>query len=146
MHPPIARDRIVAIARTWCGTPYHHQQSIKHLGTDCLGVIRGIWRELYGCEPEIPPAYSSDWAEASGHDTLLNAARRNLREIEISAAREGDMLLFRYRKGLPAKHIGVLSAHNRMIHATQGLPVAEFKLSGWWTRRAAGAFAFPHVD
>jgi NlpC/P60 family putative phage cell wall peptidase len=145
MHPPITRDRVVRIARSWRGTPYHHQQSIKHFGTDCLGLVRGIWRDLYGSEPEQLPAYSSDWAEASGDEALLAAARRHLVEIDRKSAREGDLLVFRHRKWLPAKHIGVLTAHNRMIHATENLPVMEFKLTGWWTCRVAGAFSFPHV-
>ncbi len=42
----IAREKIVAAARAWVGTPYHHQASVKGAGCDCLGLIRGIWREL----------------------------------------------------------------------------------------------------
>ena len=57
-------QRIVAAARGWIGTPYVHQASVKGAGTDCLGLVRGIWRELYGPEPEALPAYTPDWGEA----------------------------------------------------------------------------------
>ncbi len=50
------------IARAWIGTPYHHQGSVRGAGTDCLGLIRGVWREFYGREAEIAPPYSRDWA------------------------------------------------------------------------------------
>jgi NlpC/P60 family putative phage cell wall peptidase len=41
-------------------------QSLRGIGCDCLGLLRGVWRAVYGKEPEAVPAYSSDWAEASG--------------------------------------------------------------------------------
>ena len=44
-------------ARGWIGTPYRHQASLKGVGCDCLGLVRGVWREVMGEEPEAPPAY-----------------------------------------------------------------------------------------
>lgn len=50
------RVRVVEIARRWIGTPYHHQASLKGVGCDCLGLVRGVYRELCGAEPEpMPP-------------------------------------------------------------------------------------------
>ena len=62
----IPRERILSIARDWIDTPYQHQASVKGAGCDCLGLIRGIWREIYGDEPINVPAYTPDWAEALG--------------------------------------------------------------------------------
>ena len=28
----------------WIGTPYRHQASLKGVGCDCLGLVRGVWR------------------------------------------------------------------------------------------------------
>ena len=39
----IERETIVRCARGWLGTPYHHQASMKSVGCDCLGLIRGLW-------------------------------------------------------------------------------------------------------
>src|SRR5690606_25246620 len=58
--------RVVEIAREWVGTPYRHQASAKGAGTDCLGLLRGVWREIYGAEPEPVPAYTADWSEPDG--------------------------------------------------------------------------------
>ena len=41
-------ERVVDAARGWLGTPYVHQASSKGSGADCLGLIRGIWREIFG--------------------------------------------------------------------------------------------------
>jgi NlpC/P60 family putative phage cell wall peptidase len=139
------RTRIVTIARTWLGTPYHHQASAKGVGTDCIGLVRGIWRELYGAEPQALPAYTRDWAEAHGRETLLEAARRHLVEVPSDQAQPGDILIFRWRRNAPAKHCAVLSTSGAMIHALEGAPVSEVAFSPWWQRRVAGTFRFPGV-
>ncbi len=54
------KDEIVAAARGWIGTPYRHQGQVKGVGCDCLGLVRGVWRDLYGAEPEAPPPYRAD--------------------------------------------------------------------------------------
>ncbi|MEQ1717282.1 MAG: NlpC/P60 family protein [Hyphomicrobium sp.] len=139
--------RAVCIARTWIGTPYHHQASLKGAGTDCLGLVRGVWRELYGTEAETPPSYSPDWAETGGVETMIGAARRHLIEIDPRQIAAGDVLIFRLRTGMVAKHAGLVGqpvpGAMTMIHAIEGAPVAEVALSGWWRRRIAAAFRFP---
>ncbi|MCT8266762.1 NlpC/P60 family protein [Afifella sp. JA880] len=143
---PVAREEIVAAARGWIGTPYRHQACLCGIGADCLGLVRGVWGDLYGEEAEMPPAYTPDWAEAAGRETLVEAARRHLCEIEIAAARAGDVLLFRWRRGLPAKHAAILTGGMTMIHAHEGAAVAEVALVPAWRRRIAYAFAFPGRD
>jgi len=136
------RERIIAEARSWIGTPYRHQASLKGMGCDCLGLVRGVWRALYGAEPELVPAYSPDWAEASGEEKLAAAARRHLIEIAPGDVQPGDLLLFRWRQHLPAKHAAILSAPGRMIHAYDGAAVAEVHFAPYWRRRLAFAFRF----
>lgn len=68
-------DEVVRHALEWVGTPYRHQASCKGAGTDCLGLLRGIWREINGEEPRAVPAYTADWAEPSGQEVLLEAAQ-----------------------------------------------------------------------
>lgn len=144
-----SRGEIVALTRQWIGTPYHHQASRLGAGVDCIGLVRGVWREVYGREPEALPGYSCDWAEATGAETLIAAARRHLIEIEIAEAKPGDALIFRYRPRAIAKHAGILSAapagNLTLIHAVEGAPVAEVPLGPWWQRRVAAAFAFPGI-
>ncbi len=139
----VSPEAIVSEARTWLGTPYQHQASVRHAGCDCLGLVRGVWRRFYGDEPECAPPYTPDWAEALGEETLLDAARRHLVEIPLTAASKGDVLLFRMGLGAPAKHAAIMTAPDRIIHAYWGRSVVETRLSPWWTRRIASAFSFP---
>src|SRR6187431_2045039 len=99
----ISAGDIVRVARGWIGTPYHHQASVRGVGADCLGLVRGVWRELYGADAESPPPYSRDWAEAAGVETMLAAATRHLLPIDPGQARAGDVLIFRLRAGTVAK-------------------------------------------
>jgi NlpC/P60 family putative phage cell wall peptidase len=145
-----AEAEIVAAARAWIGTPYRHQASCKGVGTDCLGLVRGVWRDLYGREPEAPPPYTPDWAEAPGEDglreTMAEGARRHLVEIALDEMRAGDVVLFRMRPRGPAKHAAILSGEARMIHAYSGRAVVETTLSPWWRAKMAFAFRFPGLD
>ena len=138
---------VVAAARSWLGTPYRHQASVKGEGADCLGLVRGVWRETVGREPEEPPAYQPDWAEVGGAETLLEAARRWLVEKPIAEMQPGDVLLFRMVEGAPVKHCAILSdvegPEPRMIHAYWGRAVVESWMGSWWRRRLAAVFAWP---
>lgn len=139
------RALIIAEARSWIGTPYRHQASLKGAGCDCLGLVRGVFRALYGEEPEATPPYAPDWAEASRRETLAEAAARHLAPVAFVQAMPGDVLLFRWRAHLPAKHAAILTARNRMVHAHDGAAVAEIAFAPWWRRRLAFAFRFPGV-
>ena len=141
----ISRHAILAEAREWIGTPYQHQASVKGAGCDCLGLIRGVWRALHGGEPEAAPAYTPDWAERAGEETLLAAAQRHLQELPIAQASPGDVLLFRMDAQSPAKHAAILDEAGRLIHAYWGRAVVRSRFAPWWRARCAAAFAFPGV-
>jgi NlpC/P60 family putative phage cell wall peptidase len=139
-------EAVIAEARLWIGTPYLHQASVRGAGTDCLGLLRGVWRSVFGTEPETVPAYTPDWAEPSRQEVLLEAAKRRLVPCRIDEAQTGDVLLFRMREGSIAKHLGLQSEtgdHPRFIHAYTGYGVIESSLSTPWQRRIAARFAFP---
>lgn len=139
------QDAIVE-ARLWLGTPYVHQASCRGAGTDCLGLLRGVWRGLYGPEPQMVPAYTADWAEPSGEELLLQAGKNHLVCKSLQDEAAGDVLVFRMRAGRIAKHVGLQSqtgtaAH--FIHAFSGHGVIESALTDPWRRRIAARFAFP---
>ncbi|MFX0542393.1 peptidase [Roseovarius sp. S4756] len=139
-------NAIVAAARSWIGTPYLHQASCKGAGTDCLGLLRGVWREVLGGEPETPPAYSMDWSEAARIEALWQAAHRHLHPKRTGDEAPGDVLLFRMRDGAVAKHLGIagrIGAQASFIHAFSGHAVVESPLSLPWRRRIVARFTFP---
>lgn len=143
------KTQVVSIARTWLGTPYGHQTSVQGVSCDCLGLLRGIWRTLYGDEPEPIPAYTRDWSEPQGVERLLSAAHRHFDDVSDTALAPGQVVLFRMRQGAVAKHLGVVSdvgALPQFIHAYQGHGVVESPLSAPWQKRIAARFAFIERD
>lgn len=140
-----ARATIVAAARRWIGTPYLHQASLPHIGCDCLGLVRGVWRDVIGAEPEIAPPYSPAWAEAGDGERLLEALARHCRPIAPADCRPGDVLAFRFRDHLPATHLAILTTPTHMAHAHSGARVAEVPLGARWRKRLAAVFVFPGV-
>ncbi|GBD49634.1 phage cell wall peptidase, NlpC/P60 family [Methylopila sp. Yamaguchi] len=112
-------------------------------GADCLGVVRGVWRELIGPEPEALAPYARTWAEDGGAEMLLSAARRRLVELPPDEIAPGDVLLFRVRRDGPARHAGVATGAAAMVHAYDGHAVAETAIPDVWRRRLVARFRFP---
>ena len=135
-------DQVIAAARVWLGTPYVHQASVLGAGCDCLGLARGVWRELHGPEPVTPPPYTRDWGEAGGEEVLAAAARRFMVQIPLAEAAPGALILFRMARNAPAKHCGIRS-ETGLIHAYEGAGVIEEPWSAIWARKAAFAFHYP---
>lgn len=142
---------IVLAARGWIGTPYQHQASLKGIGCDCLGLLRGIWRDVLGREPEVPAPYTPGWAESlepgkAPAEPLMDAAFRHLVPVQGGLPEPGDVLVFRWRPHLAAKHLAILSAPGLMIHAHDGACVCEVAFSPWWQRHMAATFRFPELE
>ena len=141
LHQEIAHS-----ALGWVGTPYRHQASCRGGGADCLGLLRGIWREIYGREPEPVPHYSADWSEPQGQEVLWSAAARHLNRQPSSEFRLADVLLFRMRDVGVAKHLGLVTSVGDKIeftHAYSGQGVVISPLSEPWRRRVVARFEFP---
>lgn len=138
--------RAVTEARRWIGTPYRHRASVRGAGADCLGLLRGVWRQLYGEEPWRLPAYSKDWSEPERQERLWAAAQTWLTSKDIGDAAPGDVVLLRMKTGGVAKHLGIQATCGdapRFVHAYWGHGVVESPLTPPWARRIVARFEFP---
>ncbi len=139
-------DQVARHARGWIGTPYVHQASVRGVGSDCLGLLRGVWRELLGPEPVQVPAYTRDWSEPGRDEVLWRTARKVLLEKPVGTYVAGDVVLFRMRSGSVAKHLGIIGRGGQaasFIHAYSGHGVVESPLTTPWARRIVACFSFP---
>jgi NlpC/P60 family putative phage cell wall peptidase len=137
--------RVVAAARGWLGTPYLHQASTRGRGCDCLGLVRGVWRELFGTEPLGVLAYSRDHGEFAASENLMRLARNLLIERAHPEPEPGDVILFRWPRQRIAKHLGIACGGGRFIHAWERAGVVEVVLHHGWRTRIAAIFSFPCV-
>ena len=52
----VSRMDAIAEARSWLGTSFHHQASVKGVGCDCIGLIKGY---LWSDDTSASPKYNS---------------------------------------------------------------------------------------
>ncbi len=134
-------ERVIKSAHEWIGTPYVHQHTTKGVGCDCLGMVRGVWRDVIGPEPRKAPNYSSRWDEVDTQEVLLNTAKELF--IETDQLVPGCVIVFRMRARYVAKHCGILVSRDKMIHAYQGHSVEKTQFGDFWQSRIAFIGLFP---
>lgn len=144
--------QIIAETESWLGTPYHHQASKKQVGTDCLGLVRGVYEAVYGTSPETPPPYARNVLDENDplEEKLWQAAGRYFLEIDTQTPtfnpNSGDVLLFRMQEGFSARHMGILVSPLFMIHAAENNCVLKTPFGKWWRRRLVSVFRFPDLE
>ena len=76
-------------------------------------------------------------------ERLWAAATRHLEPVDGAPSIPGDVILFRMRDAVVAKHLGIISGPDHFIHAYARHGVIESALSDPWRRRIAARFRFP---
>jgi NlpC/P60 family putative phage cell wall peptidase len=141
------RQDIVRSARAWIGTPYQHQASVQGVGCDCLGLVRGVWRDHIGLEPEPKLNYSQNWGDISDVEVLQDALARYFEPIELDPTKAGCVVSFRMQKHSVVKHVGITVGcegdQPLMIHSYSKRGVVLFPLNAAWLRRCTGQYNFP---
>ena len=139
------RAEIVAEARAWLNTRWQHQASLKGVGTDCIGLIAGVARELGIAEAAQfdSSATIKGYGRQPDPAMLLRACGELLDPCADPVA--GDILLFRFE--LEPAHFGILSAPDYVIHAyAQARRVVENRIDELWRSRIVGAFSYRGVS
>ena len=134
---------VIQECETWIGTPYHHQESKKGLGADCVGFIRGVYYNLSGCLIE-DSAYSFDWGDANGNEDLVHQAATYFNEIDPADAMPGDMLGIRWRQKRVVKHAMIKGHDNLIYHSYNGLGVIKSDFTPY-TKLLARAYRFKEL-
>jgi hypothetical protein len=99
------RDDVVAAARAWCGTPYHHMADIKGHGCDCAMLLVRVFCDLGLVKPFDPRPYTRDWHLHRGEERYLRALLA--RSHPVDGPLPGDVVLFRY--GRCFSHGGIVT-------------------------------------
>lgn len=94
----ITSEQIVAQARTWLGTHYHHQGRLKKSirgpgGVDCIGLIIGLIDELGIQDGEgnsLVAADETNYSMYPEQGRLVKSIQKHLREVPIEKMAVGD--------------------------------------------------------
>ena len=137
-----AESDVVKTARGWLGTPYLHQSSVKQVGCDCLGLIVGVYQELFD-RPKIKlPPYTANWRDRAYEPELMAIAENYLSEDTQICMEPGRIVLFQMARGYPLKHCGIITSRDLIIHAQERIGVVEVPLLDWWRKRVRKTFYF----
>jgi cell wall-associated NlpC family hydrolase len=140
------RSDIVACARSWLGTPWHHHACVKGAGVDCVHLGAGVLKEL---GVDVPPLPAYD--RTPDGVTLVAMCDQHLERIARHEMRPGDFVVIEWGDGVP-HHFGILGDRRdglSLIHA-DGRPgarrVVEHRLVWTPKMRLVAAFRLPGVE
>jgi NlpC/P60 family putative phage cell wall peptidase len=115
LRPCATRERVVAVALTWIGTPYVSNALVKGAGVDCAMLLVGVFREAGMLDPEFDPRpYPPQWHLHRGEERFLHIVERLAVEVDREP-KSGDILLFRL--GRLYAHGAVVLSWPEVIHA-----------------------------
>lgn len=122
------RAALVAIARSWIGTPYRRRAMVKGAGADCATLLLGALREsglvsLADASDELRRVFADDWfLHARDEEYKLRVLRHAEQLCECVAYRSsnfdsGNILLIKTAGSRRYNHAGMVTAWPRVVHA-----------------------------
>jgi NlpC/P60 family putative phage cell wall peptidase len=108
------REDIVTEAKSWIGTPYHHQANVKGHGVDCVWMPLMVYKAIGLIPADFSPApYSRDWFLHKTTEIYMHQVQNFARRIENPEI--GDFALF--KQGHCYSHGAILAEPDLIIHA-----------------------------
>jgi NlpC/P60 family putative phage cell wall peptidase len=109
------RAAVVAEARSWLGTPYHHAADVKGAGVDCAMLLVRVFCDLGLVPPFDPRPYTRDWFLHRSEERYLGALLARAREVRAPGL--GDIVLFRMGRCFAHGGIVIKAEPLTIIHA-----------------------------
>lgn len=112
------RDAVVAEARSWIGTPYHHCADVKGAGVDCGMILVRVFADCGLIDPFDPRPYAPDWMKHREEEIYLDIVRRLTRvefdpRLEVPGA--GDVVVWKH--GKTYSHGAIVTDWPYVVHA-----------------------------
>lgn len=141
------RDQLVTEAKSWIGTKWQHQQSLKGTACDCAGFVRGAYRNLTGMAVECPTNYPSTWHFFKTDPKMLETCLSNMEEIDLKDIAPGDVLVFRFKGMKVDHHMGIYIGGGQFVHAEMEAQMVHISpLDTTWQSRLTHAFKFKELS
>jgi cell wall-associated NlpC family hydrolase len=107
------RARVVAEAKSWLRTPYHHRGRIKGAGVDCGMLLIEVFAAAGVIEDFDPGYYPHDWHLHRSEERYLGWVERHAHRVDVPLP--GDVLLFKF--GRCISHGAIVVEWPTVIHA-----------------------------
>ena len=133
----------ISEARSWLGTPWRHQASVKGVGCDCAGLVRGVGNALgaMDCREGTPQAAEFEgYGRAPEPRRMVKALDRFMDRRPRGTSQPGDVLLMRFDRD--PQHLAILTDEETIVHALLRDGVVEHRLSPDWRARVVAAWGY----
>ena len=114
----LRRAAVVAEAKSWLNTPFHHMGRIRGAGVDCLMLLAEVY-EAGGIAPHVEPGYyPPDWYQHRDEERYLAGLLCHVAEVPgppERLPRPGDIVVM--RMGRTFSHGAIVIQWPRLIHA-----------------------------
>jgi len=114
------RDKVVAEAEAWIGTPFHHAARVKGAGVDCLMLLAEVYERAGVTAHVAPPFYVPDWHLHRDAERYMEGLLHYARPLD-GPPLPGDVALFRF--GRTFSHGAIVTRWPCLIHAYWNLGV-----------------------
>lgn len=142
----VTREQLIAEARTWIGTPFHHQGRVRRVGVDCIGLIVQPARDL-----GIAVTDEIGYSDQPNAEHTLECLRRSFVQVPVGRMLDGDVYYIWF--GVPSQphhfgfktDVGILHAYNDMSRGGKRIRMGratETRLPVDWARRIHSAWRF----
>jgi NlpC/P60 family putative phage cell wall peptidase len=144
----IEASAVIAEARTWKGTRFHHQAAVKGVGVDCVGLITGTGA-AFGWRPD-PDQFRRfrNYARVPNPTRMLEALNLFLRPVPEGQMQLADVFYMQWREDVPT-HLAILSEFDgrpTIIHAwSEAGAVVEHGYVDPWPDRLHSVWRYPFL-
>lgn len=109
------QDKVLQEARTWLGTPWHHEGGVKGAGVDCAMLLVRVFGEV-GAIPLIDPRpYPIDHMMHSGTERFMGWLEQFADPVTEGDPQPADVVV--YRVGRCYSHGAIVEEWPNIIHA-----------------------------
>lgn len=104
---------IIAEAKTWMGTPWHHMGRVKGAGVDCAQFLIAVYSAVGIVPPFETEHYPHDWHLHREEKRFLGYLLQHAEKVP--APQPADVVMFKY--GRHEAHGGIVIEWPLIIHA-----------------------------
>lgn len=109
------QNKVLAEARTWMGTPWHHEGAIKGAGVDCAMLLVKVFSAAGAIAEFDPRPYPIDHMMHSGDERFLGWLEKHADPVTTDHPQPADVLV--YRVGRCFSHGAIVTEWPYIIHA-----------------------------
>jgi cell wall-associated NlpC family hydrolase len=136
----IERDAVIAEARSWISTRFHHHAAVKGSGVDCAHLVAAVYTHCGVIDAPAIGFYTENWFQHETTERLQHAVAACC--VPVDRPERGDLALFRF--GHASAHAAIVTDWRGIIHADRTRMVVcedyvdergplERRFTGWWS-------------